>query len=253
MSIHEQVNDCTIVNLWQDVGMSQQEARRADRPASRRASQPGKRGTAGPAAGPPPPARVVSDLAVLKALADPTRLAILNALMAIGPGGLPVRSVKELAEELAEPQTKLYRHVKQLEAAGLIEVAATRVVSGIVEQRYRASQRDLTIRAPGGLLKDPDRASDAEAAARNVLGHFSGKFFEAYRAGRISDGEFPDAESYRRPAMLLSEGRFSPERATAIRNKLGEVLADLAGPEDPDGVPVYSFIGFFSPAEEGHS
>jgi DNA-binding transcriptional ArsR family regulator len=238
MSIHEHVNDCTIVNLWQDVGMSQQEARRADRPASRRASQPGNRGTAGPAAGPPPPARVVSDL---------------DALMAIGPGGLPVRSVKELAEELAEPQTKLYRHVKQLEAAGLIEVAATRVVSGIVEQRYRASQRDLTIRAPGGLLKDPDRASDAEAAARNVLGHFSGKFFEAYRAGRISDGEFPDAESYRRPAMLLSEGRFSPERATAIRNKLGEVLADLAGPEDPDGVPVYSFIGFFSPAEEGHS
>jgi DNA-binding MarR family transcriptional regulator len=40
-------------------------------------------------------------------------------------------SVKELAEELGEPQTKLYRHVKQLEAAGLIRIAASRMVSGI--------------------------------------------------------------------------------------------------------------------------
>src|SRR5580692_12482661 len=123
-----------------------------------------------------PGVREIDSVEGLRALADPVRLAILSALDTRVPdGALPVMSVKELAQHLGEPQTKLYRHVKQLEAAGLIEVAATRVVSGIVEQRYRASQRDLTIRAPGGLLKDPDRASDAEAAARNVLGHFSGK------------------------------------------------------------------------------
>jgi hypothetical protein len=37
--------------------------------------------------------------------------------------------------------------VKQLEAAGLIEVAATRMVSGIPEQRYRARQRSLQLSA----------------------------------------------------------------------------------------------------------
>jgi DNA-binding transcriptional ArsR family regulator len=246
MSIHVLVNDCTPVKMWQDVSMSQQlEDDRADP------------GTAGPAgqgdadqAGGPPSVREVSDVAVIKALADPTRLAILNALMVNGPGTLPVRSVKELAEELGEPQTKLYRHVKQLEAARLIEVAATRVVSGILEQRYQASQRDLTIHQPG-LLRDPARADEVEAAARNVLSRFSGQFFEAYRDGRIGDQEGPGQVPSRRPVMMLSECRVSPERAAAIRAKLGEVMAELNQPSDPDGVPVHAFIGFFSPAEAG--
>src|SRR5580693_6695424 len=74
---------------------------------------------AGPAA-----VRTVDSVAALKAMADPTRLAILAALMRTRD--LPVMSVKELAAELGEPQTKLYRHVRQLEAAGLIRVASTR-------------------------------------------------------------------------------------------------------------------------------
>ncbi|HEY2270221.1 MAG TPA: helix-turn-helix domain-containing protein, partial [Streptosporangiaceae bacterium] len=98
-----------------------------------------------PTAGAEPLAvRTVDDVDVLKAMADPTRMAILAALMRTRRD-LPVRSVKELAAELGEPQTKLYRHVRQLEAAGLIRVASTRMVSGILEQRYQASQRDLVL------------------------------------------------------------------------------------------------------------
>ena len=90
--------------------------------------------------------REIDSVEGLRALADPVRLAILSALdTRARDGELPVMSVKELAQHLGEPQTKLYRHVKQLEAAGLIEVAATRMVSGILEQRYRARQR-----GPGG-------------------------------------------------------------------------------------------------------
>jgi len=86
-----------------------------------------------------PGIREIDSVEELRALADPVRLAILSALDMHVPGGeLPVMSVKELAQHLGEPQTKLYRHVKQLEAAGLVEVAATRMVSGILEQRYRA-------------------------------------------------------------------------------------------------------------------
>src|SRR5215471_2523012 len=89
--------------------------------------------------------RAITDVETLKALADPLRLKMLSALMRGRPDDLPVLSVKELAHELGEPQTKLYRHVKQLEAAGLIRAVASRVVSGIVEQRYQASQRDLML------------------------------------------------------------------------------------------------------------
>src|SRR5215831_18105857 len=58
---------------------------------------------------------------------------------------LPIMSVKELAAALSEPQTKLYRHVKHLESAGLIRAVATRVVSGIIEQRYQASEPEIVI------------------------------------------------------------------------------------------------------------
>src|SRR5690348_7239748 len=99
------MNDGITVSMWQDVSM-EQPAAEVD----------------------PQPIRTVDDVEVLKALADPTRIAILAALMKAGRD-LPIMSVKELAAELGQPQTKLYRHVRQLEAAGLIKVAATRLVS----------------------------------------------------------------------------------------------------------------------------
>ena len=80
--------------------------------------------------------RTVTDVDTIKALADPTRLAILRAL---SRDRMP-KSAKELAEDLDQPQTKLYRHLKVLQEAGLIEAAETRVVSGIVETKYRAMQ-----------------------------------------------------------------------------------------------------------------
>src|SRR6202034_2697194 len=111
----------------------------------------------------PAAVRTVDDVAALKAMADPTRFAILAALMRTSD--LPVMSVKELAAELGEPQTKLYRHVRQLEAAGLIKVASTRMVSGILEQRYQACQRDLTF-ARGLVTENSD---ESERVLRTIL------------------------------------------------------------------------------------
>jgi DNA-binding transcriptional ArsR family regulator len=54
----------------------------------------------------PQAVRTVDNVDMLKAIADPTRVAILAALMKTRQD-LPVMSVKELAAELGEPQTKL--------------------------------------------------------------------------------------------------------------------------------------------------
>src|SRR5918995_7385708 len=79
--------------------------------------------------------RVIDDLDTLRLLTQPVRLKIVEALRsATGP-----LSVKELAAELGTTQTKLYYHVNLLEGADLIRVAATRLVSGIVEKRYVAA------------------------------------------------------------------------------------------------------------------
>ena len=68
----------------------------------------------------------------LKLLADPRRLAILRQLMS-GPASLTL-----LGKALGEHPAWVRHHLKQLEAAGLVELVETRVQSGVVEKFYRA-------------------------------------------------------------------------------------------------------------------
>jgi DNA-binding transcriptional ArsR family regulator len=161
---------------------------------------------------------------------------------------LPVMSVKELAEVLGEPQTKLYRHVKQLEAAGLIRVAATRLVSGIVEQRYQASQRDLMF-GPG-LLASPEGTDETEPVVAALLDRYREQFFAAHRAGQLPPGDYPPEQAHRRVLFTMAETRVSAEAAAAARARLQEILSDLEAAKDRDGVPVNLLIGFYSPADD---
>ena len=60
------------------------------------------------------------------------RLAILRQLMA-GPASLTM-----LGKALGEHPAWVRHHLKQLEAAGLVELVETRIQSGVVEKFYRA-------------------------------------------------------------------------------------------------------------------
>lgn len=182
-----------------------------------------------------PGAREIDSVEVLRALADPVRLAILSALDRRGPDGeLPIMSVKELAKQLGEPQTKLYRHVKQLEAAELIEVAATRMVSGILEQRYRALQRDL--RLSEALFQR--HTDESEAVVRSAFDAFLNEFFDrAHKQGWPSDG--PD-----KPIMLILDERVSPAASERIRARVAELTREIAEAEAGD-VQIDVALGFY--------
>ncbi|HTX29526.1 MAG TPA: helix-turn-helix domain-containing protein [Streptosporangiaceae bacterium] len=192
----------------------------------------------------PQAVRTVDDVEVLKAMADPTRLAILAALM---KSGLPVMSVKELAAELGEPQTKLYRHVKQLEAVGLIRVAGTRLVSGILEQRYQACQRDLTL-ARGFLY---EHADESELVVQAVLERYFDGFRAAFQADRLAGNEIPDEESYRKPVLFFSDLKVSPAKAAELVSKIQELMDSLKDAEDPDGVSMNLLLGSYVPVDPG--
>lgn len=86
--------------------------------------------------------RVIDSAAAIKALADPLRLRLLQLLMTTSERSW---CVKEIAAELEQPVTKLYHHVKILEAAALISDVDTRTVSGIVEHRYQAAQKSVRL------------------------------------------------------------------------------------------------------------
>jgi DNA-binding transcriptional ArsR family regulator len=203
---------------------------------------PGRAGEQQPPAGRPAgQAGQVTSVETLKAMADPLRLAILTALMR-DEHNLRVMSVKELAAELGEPQTRLYRHVKQLEAAGLIRVAASRVVSGIIEQRYQACQASLAL-GPD-IIRGPRQAAEGAAVVTALIDRFRRRFL----ARQAAAGDQP-ADGRPQDAMLVTATTVAPATARLIRDKLQEVI-DAIGrpvPAGETGVPVEVLLGFFRP------
>lgn len=182
--------------------------------------------------------RTITDVDTIKALADPTRLAILRALSR----DRRPKSAKELAEDLDQPQTKLYRHLKVLQEAGLIEAAETRVVSGIVETKYRAMQ--------AGVAIDPSVHFDEtrEAMAQIIAGNL-----DDYRERLLRS--LTDEELAAKPALVKSRGRMmnlsatiSAEHADEFQRRLEALVDDFdALPRDPDGVRVEGLISWFRP------
>lgn len=101
---------------------------------------------------------VIDDLDTLRALSDRQRLRIMEAFAR--HGGMP-RTVKEVARELGESPTKLYYHVNLLEQHGLLVVAESRLVSGIVEKSYMPSARQFRV--------DRELLAGAAAAGTNAV------------------------------------------------------------------------------------
>ncbi|WP_158715267.1 winged helix-turn-helix domain-containing protein [Kitasatospora phosalacinea] len=190
--------------------------------------------------------REVTDVATLKALADPLRLAVLGVLMKRDPE--PV-SVKEVAAELDEAPTKLYRHVKQLEQTGLVYVAETRLVSGIVESRYRSAQQSLRL-SPQVFAEGGEQPAVLEAvlAAMDLV---RSEFQRHFLSGRIDMS--PEKRTGKFAHATL---RLSPERLRRLRERMNEALDEAFAEEDhtgPDAVEVTLFALLYAvdpPAEE---
>jgi DNA-binding transcriptional ArsR family regulator len=200
---------------------------------------------------PPTPrsVRTIDDVETLKALSDPTRLAILRTLMSGAEGAPPVMSVKELAGELGEPQTKLYRHVKLLETRGLIEVAQTRVVSGILEQRYRASQVDLTIDRALITRADPD---DRAAVVAALFDTVRNQVVAGLRSGQLGpDDQTPPAGARRLRTVFGSwQNTIAPAKAQEYADRLTALLNEISQTEhDEHGIPVLVFATIYSPPD----
>ena len=164
--------------------------------------------------------RYVKDLETLRMLADPLRLSILATFQS--GDDAPELTVKELADRLGEGQTKLYRHVKLLEDAGLIAVTGTRLVSGILEKRYRPTYRTLQVDSDAlSQSKAPEGFRDTTVA---LLASVQDQLQSDLQAGRVpliaAEGE-PDL------TILMSSLRvnMTPERYARVRTAVTELLA----------------------------
>lgn len=193
---------------------------------------------------PVPNELLIDDLDTLRVLADPVRMRILEAMVR----RLEEWTVKELARALGASATKLYYHVNLLEEHGLVATASTRIVSGIVEKRYRVTARSFRI---DRRLLSPGTGEPGQEALHAILSNT----FEATRA-EIEEGlrtgvlaVEDDAPLERRMTLSRSLGRMTPERALELQERLRQIAAEFDVDEPGDGITYGLLVAMYPTAD----
>ncbi len=183
---------------------------------------------------------IITDLETLKVLADPLRINILEYLSKPG-------TVKQVAEKLDKPPTKLYYHFNLLEKHGLIQMVETRIVSGIIEKHYQMAAR--VYRLEKGLLS-PGTAEFDEGLEITLSGIFAdarNDIRDSMAASVIEAG--PDAPDHRR--LLVTQGRLilKPEEAKTFYERLMSLIQEYNRDEDEaeDGIQPYKMLLMLHP------
>lgn len=161
---------------------------------------------------------VIHDLETLKVLADPLRLNIIEYL--ITPS-----TVKDVAEKIDKPPTKLYYHFNLLEKHDLIKMVFTRIVSGIVEKHYIATAHVYRL-APNLLAPgSADFEEHLEITLSGLYGDTFNDIRESLKAGVIDIGEH--AVHYRQLRMFQGKVYLTPERAEEFYNRLDTLFEEF--------------------------
>lgn len=127
---------------------------------------------------------LVSDINTLKVLADGLRLKLYDLVRSYSLAG-ELCTVKMLAETLGMPPSRLYYHINLMESAGLLKVAETRLVSGIVEKSYLATARRLIINQ-----ESTGAADDLPAGViSGVINAALGDLWDSLKPAETSDSE----------------------------------------------------------------
>jgi DNA-binding transcriptional ArsR family regulator len=161
----------------------------------------------------------VDDIGVLKVLADTLRLRIVELLRE------RAATVKEMAAVLETSPKSLYYHVNLLERSGLIRVVGTRIVSGILEKRYRATAY---------VFKFPDLSAQGDgrdrASAQDYVTNLIEVTKEEIRLGTAQgwiDGTDLDGASGRGMHWNWRFLKLQPREAAALAGRMCELLAEF--------------------------
>ena len=207
---------------------------------------------------------LVSDPETLKALSDPLRLRILEAMVARLDAPW---SAKELAVRLGVPQTRLYHHIELLLERGLIRAAGQRVVSGIIETRYRVAA--LSFRLDRRLLSgntelqdgaldvlhtvfDTTREDLARALQRHARVDRTETAADVKAEAPGGSGTDPD-----RPIVTRGLARLSPARAAEFRERVLALISEFESDTESASAETWGLLLAFyrqdgDPVEASH-
>jgi hypothetical protein len=186
----------------------------------------------------------INDLETLKVVTDPFRMRVLETMME-GP-----ITVKQVAERLATPATKLYYHVNLLEKHGLIVVVDTQVVSGIIEKHYQAAAGSFQIDR-SLLAFEASIGEGGHGVIEMMLDPVREEIRSGLRSGLIKSS--PDASVYERLSMSRTRVMLTPEQAEDFNARINAILDDLRAMNNDDltGKQAYALLIAFYPIQTG--
>jgi DNA-binding transcriptional ArsR family regulator len=196
---------------------------------------------------------LLSDLETLKVLSDPLRMQILEQIGLFNDRG-QAAAVKQLAETLSIPATKLYYHVNLLEEHDLIRVVETRLVSGILEKRYQIRARKIRVdldleHTENGAAEDPlGMLLDSVSA---VLEKTVDNLARSYRS-LLKNSEAEQAKHMLEESSLEIQQavlQISDARAREFSSRLRELVAEFKSrPRRGEALQTFNLTVVFHPA-----
>src|SRR5712691_10779569 len=170
------------------------------------------------------PVRVlITAMQQFKALSDPTRSRILGIIQ-----NQPA-TAKQIADRLGASPGAIGHHLHVLETAGLAQVAARRIMRGIVANYYTRTARIFTYELPPEVAGNTSIGLEIMTQARDELA----EALVTIEEDPLRTESFPHI-------------RLSPERAGAYFERLQALVDDiLHETPDPDGEVFGIFVSMF--------
>jgi DNA-binding transcriptional ArsR family regulator len=193
---------------------------------------------------------IVTELAQIRALADPLRLKILGALT-----GVP-RTTKQVAEVLGEKPTKLYHHVEALNRVGLVRLTDTRPNRGTTEKYFQAVADQFQV-AGSALSPAESKASTAQQSMlTSILDTARNELLDCVRPGVPARANPDEAPLVARIHMKGSSRKVLAARRRLFRmietlRNLAAAAEDAAGGADGDAVTCTFTVVFCPTGPEG--
>lgn len=199
--------------------------------------------------------RVIDSPEVLRLIADPTRLHILNALRQ------QTLTVKQLADLLEVPRTRLYYHLRLLEEHDLIASIEAGDYTGASEKRYRTTAYRLSV-AKSMFDSAEGPGSPFDTYLSLILDEVGAEIRRAVASGLIDIAQSSD-DVIRPRHLVLGRRmyRLTPDDLSALEVRFAEIRSDLVhrevvqlepGVHPPDDGELYELlIGFFPVVSPG--
>jgi DNA-binding transcriptional ArsR family regulator len=187
----------------------------------------------------------VRDADGLRALAHPTRVALLELLS-------EPASAASIARKLGQPRQRVNYHLQALHEVGLVERVGTQRQGNFVESLYRAAARSFVV-APEVAWADPRRLETLRR--QHALGTLVsiGAQLQRDAAALLDRAAFEDEEIA--AAAVSAETRFASERERAafLREYFAATRALVEKYGGTIGQPYRAVIAIHPTIEEGES